>query len=95
MSKFKKDFELTLSEPLTYQCATGEKKTETLLFKAPSNSHGKILGKMRKELVKAIFQNSVKNPDISETTKKTNKNDDATELDAETILLCSFPGNSS
>lgn len=87
MSKFKKEFELTLSEPLTYQCATGEKKTEILVFKAPSNSHARILGKMRKELVKAIFQNSLKNPNATETNKKVDKNDDAAELDAAAILF--------
>jgi hypothetical protein len=87
MSKFKKEFELVLTEPLTYQCPTGEKKTDKLLFKAPSNSHANILGKMRKELVKFVFQSSLKNPSKPETQKKDKQNESLAELDAPTILF--------
>jgi hypothetical protein len=87
MSKFKKEFELKLSEPLTYQCSTGEKKTDTLLFKAPSNSQAKLLNKLRKELIKAIFQNSLRNQNVSEKIKDPNKTDDSGELDAIAILF--------
>lgn len=87
MSKFKKEFEFTLTEPLTYQCSTGEQKVEKLLFRAPSNKHGQILGKLRKELVKFVFQSSLKNNNQPEPQKKGKKADTSTELDASTILF--------
>lgn len=82
MSKYKSEFEYILSEDLDYQNQMGEKKTDKLIFIAPSNNQRSFFIKLRQSIVQAFmamgakFQNSNQQESNSKPTDKQLERDD-------------------
>ena len=95
MSKFKKEFEFILSEPITYQYELGEKKTDSLTFKAPANKHSNSIDKMRKEIVKSIRSLAVseaasmskEDKEAMKKSQKSNQQEDDMQMDGPYFLF--------